>query len=163
MTPPKVVYDTMVLLQAAANPHRRYATLEAAEDRRVQLCVSSDLLTELRGVLSRPSMAAKLPSLTRERVSHFLQHIQLIATTYDPVLPLFTLSRHSDDDHVFNLAIAAQADFLVTWEKRLLNLASSTDPESQLLWQFVPRLIILSPAELGARLPPSEPGERGSI
>jgi predicted nucleic acid-binding protein len=44
---PLVVYDTMVFLQAVINPDRRYATFEAVEDKRLGLCISTELAAEV--------------------------------------------------------------------------------------------------------------------
>ncbi|HZZ44312.1 MAG TPA: PIN domain-containing protein [Tepidisphaeraceae bacterium] len=59
----RVVYDTMVFLQAAIHPNRRYATIEAVEDKRLMLCTSLESIAEVRDVLTRPSLAAKFPAL----------------------------------------------------------------------------------------------------
>jgi putative PIN family toxin of toxin-antitoxin system len=154
MNSPRVVYDTMVFLQAAIHPERRYATVEAVEDNRLRLYVSSELMAEVRDVLSRPRMAAKFPALTAERVARFMEKMSIIATAIDPVPSAFTWPQHSDDDHVFNLAIAAQANFLVTWETRILKLATSMTPSGTLLRKLAPGLSIVTPAELAAHLSP---------
>jgi predicted nucleic acid-binding protein len=96
---PLVVYDTMVFLQAAVHPQRQYATFAAVEDGRLQLCISTELLAEIRDVLTRPSLVKKFPALTPQRVTRFLDRINAVAT-----------SQHPDDDHLFNLAICAKAN-----------------------------------------------------
>src|SRR3954465_1061077 len=106
----------MVFLQSAVRPDRTHATLRAARDGRVTLCISAALVAEVRDVLSRPTVTARFPALTPQRLTQFLDEINLIATTIAPVPPAFTWPHHPDDDHLFNLAIAAQAQHLVTWE-----------------------------------------------
>ena len=102
-----VVYDTMVFLQAAVRPGRRYATFEAVEDRRLRLCTSAELVAEVRDVLTRPSLARKFPALTPERVAQFLDKVNAMATSFSDIPPAFTWPHHPDDDHLFNLAIYA--------------------------------------------------------
>jgi putative PIN family toxin of toxin-antitoxin system len=145
---PRVVYDTMVLLQAAIHPQRRYATIEAVEDGRLTLCTSAELFAELRDVLTRPSLMSKFPALTFERVALFLDSLNLLATSYSPVPHRFTWPQHPDDDHIFNLAIEAQANYLVTWETRILKLASNTTPDAVLLRNLAPGLSVVTPKEL---------------
>ena len=152
MNAPRVVYDTMVFLQAAIHPDRRYATIEAVEDKRLMLCTSGELMAEARDVMSRPSMTAKFPALTRERVTQFLEKISILGTGIDPVPNVFTWPQHPDDDHLFNLAIACQASFLVTWETRILKLGSDLSPAAQQLRQLAPALSIVSPAHLASEL-----------
>src|ERR1700710_1538902 len=119
MSAPLAVYDTMVILQAAINPDRRYASIEAIEDGRLILCTSPELIAEVHEVLTRPLLAAKFPALTPERVALFLQNMNMLARAFNAVPNLFTWPQHPDDDHLFNLAIHAKADYLITWETRI--------------------------------------------
>ena len=148
MNPPRVVYDTMVFLQSAVRTDRTHATMRAARDGRVTLCISAALIAELRDVLSRAPMIAKFPALTPQRLADFLEEITLIATHIDLVPKTFTWPHHPGDDHVFNLAIAAQAQHLVTWESRSLALPASTDPAAAELKRLAPTLSIITPAQL---------------
>ena len=158
MTAPLVVYDTMVLLQAAIHPNRRYATFDAVEDKRLTLCVSPALIAEVRDVLTRPAMVAKFPALTVERVAQFLDSLNLAATSFRSVPCAFTWPQHPDDDHLFNLAIAAQCEYLVTWESRILKLLTTKTPAAELLRTLSPTLTIVTPAELAERLKTTSPG-----
>jgi putative PIN family toxin of toxin-antitoxin system len=142
----------MVFLQAALHPERRYATIEAVEDKRLVLCVSADSMAEVRDVLTRPSLAARFPALTADRVTQFLGKVRIIATEVEPAPNVFTWPQHPDDDHLFNLAIAARADYLVTWETRILKLGKDATPAAELLRQLAPALAIVTPAELAAEL-----------
>ncbi len=148
MSIPCVIYDTMVTLQAAVHPERKYATIEAVEDKRLTLCTSPELVAELRDVLTRPSLASKFPALTPQRIAVFLDSLNLISTSFETVPELFTWPLHPDDDHLFNLAIEAQANYLVTWESRILKLATDTTESAQLLRHFCPRLSIVTPKQL---------------
>ena len=66
----------------------------------------------------------------------------------DPAPKAFTWPQHSDDDHVFNLAIHAIAKFLVTWETRILKLSIDTTPAAELLRRLAPGLAIVTPKQL---------------
>ncbi len=156
MNAPLAVYDTMVLLQAAIHPERRYTTIEAVEDKRLTLCTSPELVAEVRDVMTRPSLAAKFPALTPERVAHFLDNVNAVATSFSEVSDAFTWPQHPDDDHLFNLAIHAKAKYLVTWEARILKLATDTTPAADLLRRLAPDLVIITPKELADTLKPAE-------
>ena len=56
---------------------------------------------------------------------------------------LFSLPRDPDDEPYLNLAIAAGADYLVTWDKDLLDLMQDASFRAQ-----YPRLTILNPVAL---------------
>jgi putative PIN family toxin of toxin-antitoxin system len=148
-----VVYDTMLFFQAAAlPPDRIHGTFRVIENGQAQLCMSRALLAEISDVLNRPELRAKAPSLTPQRVTALLDAIVKRAQLFDPILHDFRWPDHPDDDHLFNLAIAAQAEFLVTWETRLLKLASSRTPEAERLASLAPNLQIVTPPEFLARL-----------
>ena len=61
MTGVRVVYDCMLFLQAVLRPHRTHGTFRVARSGLVQLCVSHDVLSEIRDVLTRPKLMAKFP------------------------------------------------------------------------------------------------------
>lgn len=153
----RVVYDTMLFFQAASRPQRVHATFRAVYDRRANLCVSPELLAEVHDVLTRPEHQARFPELTPEAVRAFLAEITSQATTFDPVPGIFTWPQHPDDDHLFNLAIEARADYLVTWETRILKLATDTKPAAELLRRLAPNLSIITPKQLAELLKASAP------
>jgi len=119
---------------------------------RVQLCVSSELLAEIRDLLTRPAIRAKSPNLTNERIISFLDVIIAKAELTPDPPKLFTLPKHPKDDHLFNLAIAAMADRLVTWKERLLGLEDPSSQDGQRLRALAPQLHIVTPRALVAEL-----------
>jgi predicted nucleic acid-binding protein len=90
----------------------------------------------------------KFSTLTLERVSGFLDKVNLLATSFANLSNTFTLPQHPNDDHLFNLAIHAKAQYLVTWETRILNLATETTAEAVLLRKLAPGLWIVTPKQL---------------
>ena len=107
-----------------------------------------ELLTAVKDLLTRPAIRAKSPHLTHERVDRFLELIGQRAEMFPDAPKIFTWPQHSDDDHVLNLSIHAQATRLVTWETRILNLATETSPAADLLRQLAPDLRIVTPKAL---------------
>lgn len=105
-------------------------------------------MAEVEDVLSRPTMREKFPALTPQRVAEFVEHIWDIAHFHERVPHVFSLPAHPDDDHVFNLAIHAKARYLVTCERRILDLPARDTPASKFLRELAPHLQIVSPAEL---------------
>ena len=51
-----VVYDCMIFLQAAARPERLHGTMRLLREKRVTLCMSPDVVAEVRDVLTRPEL-----------------------------------------------------------------------------------------------------------
>ena len=119
MGKPRVVFDCMIFLQAAARPNGPAAALlELVEIDELELFVSEACLEEIREVLNRPSLQRKFPSLTISTVRDFLDRIQVCSVYSASVPSSFVLDR---DPKYVDLAIAIKADFLVTRDKDLLD------------------------------------------
>lgn len=146
---PRVVYDSMLFFQwAALSPQARRGTVELVETGKVVLCLSADLVTEVRELLARPAIRAKSSHLTDGRVASVLALANSCGAWFTDVPSVFRHSRHSDDDHIFNLAIVAKADFLVTWEERHLRMAAKHPDDMAQLRNFAPALRIVDPPTL---------------
>jgi putative PIN family toxin of toxin-antitoxin system len=149
---PAVVYNTMLFFQAATQPARLRASMQAVHTRHVQLCVSKELIAEIEDVLCRPEYQTKFPVLQPPAVEEFIADIVAHATLFDPIPHTFTWPRHPDDDHLFNLAILSNASYLVTWENRILKLGTETSLDAERLRSLAPKLEILTPKQFSERL-----------
>ena len=158
--PPLAVYDAMVMLQWAAQPPggRQHATVTALSNGQLRLAMSQKLFDEVRGIFFRPELQQRLPSLTPQHAAAILKKTLEFCDYFPDVPARFSLPQHSKDDHLFDLAIEAQAVYLVTWESRLLKLHRYDTPEAQSLRHLAPNLSILNPVELAkamkTRMPP---------
>ncbi len=151
------VYDTVVFFQAATRPDRVHATMRGLTEGKVTLFVSGSLMAEIQAVLQRREYTQKFSSLTPDAVRIFIADILSRAAMFEPVPMTFTWPEHPDDDHLFNLAIHANVNYLVTWETRILKLATATSPSAQLLRRMAPTLAIVTPKQFAdvLRLPTS--------
>jgi uncharacterized protein len=151
--PPKVVFDTVVYLQATLNPAGpAFAALQLVDAQRIRLVSSDETLDELAEVLSRPRLRAKYPHLTDERRDQLLAVIRHVAEVLPSVPRILTLLRDPDDEPFLNLAVASGARYLVTRDRDTLDLMSDSD--------FVtrnPGLKIVEPVELLRILARSSP------
>ena len=141
------VYDTMLFLQAAVQPVRVHRSIQAVQEGLVTLCLSAELLAEVRDVLTRRKMRQRFPALTPEAVEAFITETAAMAMMFDPVPKQFTWPAHPDDDHIFNLASHAHAEYLVTWETRILKLPLETSESGSMLRQLAPQLQIVNPEQ----------------
>jgi putative PIN family toxin of toxin-antitoxin system len=110
-----------------------------------ELCLSAEVLAEARDVLSRPRMRGSFPALTDEAAGAFLQKAERKAAVVAPVAQVFTYARDPKDEKYVNLAVAAGARYLVTWDKDLLDLMDENRPEGKDFRQRFPGLLILNP------------------
>jgi putative PIN family toxin of toxin-antitoxin system len=150
----RVVFDTMIFLQNAARPGRVHRSFQLVRDGSLTLCLSPELLAEVRDVLSRDTIRRRFPALTDGVVDAFLADVLAVGELVSSVPRVFTWPRHPDDDHLFNLAIAAGAAYLVTWETRLLGLRETRHPDAGLLRPLAPDLAIVTPVRLAELVSP---------
>lgn len=150
---PRVVFETMVVFQAAANTEGPAAELfRRLEAGQLNLYVSAEILNEMRDVLSRPKLRAKNPRITSESVHRIFVSLSRFARSVSDVPSAYSLPRDPDDEPYLNLAIAVDADHLVTWDNDLLDLMEDAGFRSH-----YPQLLILNPvAFLRFLSPPSE-------
>jgi putative PIN family toxin of toxin-antitoxin system len=112
----RVVADTNVLVRALINGVAASPLLQVWQARRVQLVVSTETLSELATVLTRPKFqryftadnVTALLTLLREHGEWVIINSHL------------ALCRDPKDDIFLNLAIAAQVDYLVSEDNDLV-------------------------------------------
>jgi putative PIN family toxin of toxin-antitoxin system len=138
---PRVVFDCMVFLQGAGRPAGpARACFRLAEEDRVTLLVSPEILAEVRDVLTRPKTQRKFPLLSAEWAETFVRNIESKAVLIADVPQAFTLERDRKDEPYLNLALAAKAHYLVSRDLDLLDLMADEG-----FRQRYPDLTILDP------------------
>jgi uncharacterized protein len=146
---PRVVLDCNILLQAVAREKGVAAKcLNLAESGLIQLFVSRELLTEVEDVLNRPEIRAHFPDLSDEIVGAFLIRLQKLSIHIRLVPKKFSYSRDEDDEPYINLAVAANADFIVSRDRDLLDLMTGHTGECKEFRQRFRSLQVVNPVEL---------------
>src|SRR5260370_2733142 len=91
---PRAVFDCMVFLQGAGRPQGpARACFRLVDAGKVTLCLSPDILTEVRDVLTRTKTQKKFPLLTPEWVEEFVQNAERKAVLIGEVPKVVTLPR----------------------------------------------------------------------
>lgn len=125
--PLRLVLDTNVVVAALlwSGPPRRLMELAfALEAAAVELWSSQALLDELRQTLAYPRLA---PRIAKHAISieELMAHYTALVTLAAPAAVPRVVAGDTDDDQVLAAAVAAQADFIVTGDRRhLLPLGS---------------------------------------
>ncbi len=119
----KVVFDCGVFLQGLISKSGPgVACLELVEQDKIKLAISEETLAEIKDVLSRPRLRAKNPDLTDEKVEKLIEMLLEKGEFIKKVPRYFTYSRDPNDEPYINLAIEANAVFLVSRDNDLLDL-----------------------------------------
>ena len=138
----------MIFLQAAARQTGPAAAfLELAEISAIELLVSDATLSELRDVLTRPSIQRKFPALTAAVVADFIERIKFCSSYSVNIPSVFPFERDPKDAKYIDLAFAAKAEFLVTRDNDILDLRDTKELKeafNQLDWKFT----IVDPFEM---------------
>lgn len=113
----RVVLDTNVLLSALISPHGAPdAIYRAWRADKFTLVTSTVQLDEMRRVSRYPKLKAMLPP---HRVGAMLNNMQrAVVLDHLPNLPDGVALNDPDDAFLFAMALAAQANFLVTGDRR---------------------------------------------
>ena len=117
----RAVLDTNVVVSGLiwnASPRR---VLDAAREKRLSLYTSSVLLDELAEVLSRAHLAS-LIAIERVSPAFLMRRYAMLAQVITPASIRPTVFDDADDDHVLACALAAQADWIISGDRHLLNL-----------------------------------------
>lgn len=142
----RAVFDCMVFLQGAARRESASgACLLLVELEAVELCLSKEILSEIRDVLARSRLRRKFPVLSDELVERFLAAIEKRAVLVLEVPRVFVYERDPKDEPYINLAIAAGANYLVSRDTDVLDLAKLSNPDGGRLRNHTPHLQILDP------------------
>ncbi len=152
MTVP-AVFDTVVLLQAAASPSGPAGRgLELVTAGVVVLSMTADGMAEIADVLGRPKVRRRLPNLTDESTTTFLKRLEASVTVVGDVPKVFEYPRDPKDEHIINLALASGAAYLVTRDHDLLDLMRPDITDGREFTARFPALTILDPVAFLAAL-----------
>ena len=117
----RAVIDTNVLISGLLWRGPAYAALQAVRSGEIGFVSSPALLAELSEVLARPKFDAVLSRSQVPREVLMAQARALAEVIDPPPLPQ-PVCRDPDDDDVLALALAAQADVIISGDDDLLTL-----------------------------------------
>jgi putative PIN family toxin of toxin-antitoxin system len=144
---PRAVFDSVIYVQALISRRGPAAEcIERVKSGEVALFTSDALLEEAGNVPLRPSLTRRFSKLTPERVGSLMELIRNLAFHIHRPPKAFSLIRDPKDEMCIDLAVAASAQYLVTWNRRhLTNLMQQDTPEGKEFCQQFPWLTILDP------------------
>jgi putative PIN family toxin of toxin-antitoxin system len=102
----RAVFDCMIFLQGATRRESAAgACLLLVELDAIELCVSREIMAEVRDVLARPRVRQKFPGLTDQIVDRFLAALEERAVVVSEVPRAFQFDRDPKDEPYINLRL----------------------------------------------------------
>ena len=116
----KVVIDTVVFVRSLINPKSICGQIVFSHNKTYQLFVSEPIVKEILEVLRRPELTSKFQTLQKmdfQKVLEIISYASEVAAS-----STLNVSRDPKDNIFIETAIEAEADYLVTEDKDLLDL-----------------------------------------
>lgn len=144
----RVVLDCNAFLRAFISPKSlSEQILKHAERKDILLFISRDIVSELEEVLARPEFAESFPHFTPENWTVFLDRVRKLSKYLRIAEPVFPLERDPKDAKYIDLAVSVEADYLITYDRDLLDLMKGIDDISKEFRQRFRHLKVVRPDE----------------
>jgi len=112
----------------------------------ISLFASEPIIREVRDVLNRAELRRKLPGINDRLVNAFLTKLEAKAILIANVPEEFHYERDPDDEMYINLAIVSNATYLVSRDKDLLDLMTTSTDIARQFRSHYPFLRIMTAA-----------------
>ena len=143
----RVIFDCNILWRAFFSRGSGYSCKRLINTATVDHFISPDTVKELTDVLTREGTLRQFPQYSVLDATDFVKEIVSKSTFVNKVECFVSLNRDTKDEPYLNLAIAVDADYLVTTDRDMLDLMTGIDLESKQFRQRFRRLKIIHPDE----------------
>jgi len=121
---PRAVLDTSVLVSAFLTPGGHPAkVVRAATDGAFVLCLSPEILAELQDALRKLQRRQPAFHPPADAVARYVRDLSVEAELVRELPPVRVVERDPKDDMIVATALAARADYLISGDRDLLDLA----------------------------------------
>jgi len=112
----KVVLDTNIYISGILFTGNPRIILDLAIKGRIKVCISSDIITEIKDVLSRKKFG-----FPTEIIETIIREIESVTTLITPSKKYKVVSRDNDDNIIIDCAAEAHVDYIITGDNDLLS------------------------------------------
>ena len=119
----KVVLDANVWVSALLWGGKPAAVIKAAEDGKISIVTSEEIVGEISQVLTYPKLS-KIYQAENLRHEDLIEAVLKIAKFVKVTKKFNVVLEHSADDKFIDCALAAGADYIVSGDKHLLKIVS---------------------------------------
>ena len=118
----KIVLDTNVWISALLWGGKPAAIIKAAEENKVSILISEEIVGEISQVLTYPKIEKIYRSSLRRQ--DLIEQVLKIVTFVKASNKLEVIQAHPADNKFLECAIAAKADYVISGDKHLLQIAA---------------------------------------
>jgi putative PIN family toxin of toxin-antitoxin system len=120
----RVVLDTNVVVSAYLVPTGKPARiLSLARQGKIDICLSEDILGEIKRTLLRPKLQ-KIHKATPQEVDRFLRAFTEVVNLVPGTMEVDEVNADPDDNKVLACALEGEADFIVSGDHHLTDIVS---------------------------------------
>ena len=120
----RVVLDTNVVVSAYLVPSGKPASIiSLARQGEVEICLSDDILEEIKRTLLRPKLQ-KIHKARPEEIERFLQAFTEVAVLVSGTVEVDPVEGDPDDTKILACAVEGQADYVISGDHHLTDLGS---------------------------------------
>lgn len=116
----RIIIDTVVFVRSLINPHSRSGKIVFSHNKSYQLFVSEPIVKEYLEVLKRPELTSKFKTLKKMNYNKILKILSLAQAVETSNIP--KASRDPKDNIFIATALEAEADYLISEDKDLLDI-----------------------------------------
>jgi len=117
----KIVLDTNVLISATFWEGNESKIIKKAENGEIQIFTSSGILDEFEDVLLRDEFELKIDEMGKT-VEEIIEKLVSIAIVVEPKKVVDVVRHDPDDNKILECAIEAEADYIISGDRHLLDL-----------------------------------------
>lgn len=118
----RIVLDTNVWLSAIFWEGEASKIIELAEKRKFEIIISKDIILEIIGVLNKETKFHKFMQEIEQNIGDLIKTILSISNLIRIKTKVDIVKEHPADNIILEAAIAGKADFIVSYDKHILNL-----------------------------------------
>ncbi len=118
----KVVFDTNVWLSAVFWEGEASKLVKKAIEKKVEILISREIVSEIIDILNREEKFQKFISDRKESIEELVRTILNFSYFIETDTKLDVIKEHPKDNIILEAALDGRADYIVSYDKHILNM-----------------------------------------
>ncbi len=118
----KIVLDTNIWLSAVFWEGEASKLIELAEEKRIDIIISKDILSEIIKVLNKETKFQKFLENRNQSIEDLTRTVLSIAKLIETKTKLDVIKIHPADNIILEAALDARADYIISYNNHILNI-----------------------------------------